>query len=180
MTNWSWQTIASCTNYKLPPLQVEFFFTIRMFWQCTNGIFCSNNNKRDMCMCCAFRSLVGALLKGRSISPLGCCSPSTTCHMHYLQHQIWGSNLKERADLGAWLGGGGQGKERRADMVKPSPDVQEKAPRGWHVLSKIRGLGRMGSLPFIKGKRFLKEHNLMCQSGPSTPGWQSLRQVQRN
>jgi len=36
---------------------------------------------------------------------------------------------------------GGQGKERlRADMVKPSPDVQDKAPWGWHIL-KIRGLG---------------------------------------
>lgn len=62
-----------------------------------------------MC-CCAFRSLVGALLKGGA-SALWVVAHLVLCHMHYLQHQIWGSNLKERAEfLGAWLG---EGRERR-------------------------------------------------------------------
>jgi len=38
--------------------------------------------------------------------------------------------------FGCLVGGRGQGKERRADMVKPSPDVQDKAP-GVDIFSKL-------------------------------------------
>jgi hypothetical protein len=57
--------------------------------------------------------------------------------MHCLQHQIWGSNLKEKSRIfGCLVAGGGQVKEMRADMVKPSPDVQDKAP-GVDIFSKL-------------------------------------------
>ncbi len=99
-----------------------------------------------MCMCCAFRSLVGALLKGGASALWVVAHLVVLCHMHCLQHQIWGSNLKEKSRIfGCLVGGGEQGKERRADMVKPSPDVQDTAPGGWHIL-KIKGLGLKNKL----------------------------------
>lgn len=62
-------------------------------------------------MCCAFRRLVGALLKGGASALWVVAHLVVLCHMHCLQHQIWGSNLKERAEfLGAWLGEEGRGR----------------------------------------------------------------------
>jgi hypothetical protein len=43
---------------------------------------------------------------------------------------------KKEQNFGVLGWGGGQGKERRADMVKSSPDVQDKAP-GVGIFSKL-------------------------------------------